>query len=211
MIQFFGADTPNNQKIAIALLEMGLRFEIKLVDLSAGDQNDSQFARINPNRKTPAIFDPNGPGGRPLTLFESAAILLYLGEKSGRFVPNDPVRKWTTIAWTVWQAANLGPTAGQAWHFAPKRNHEAYATGRFLTEGRRLWRVMDERLQQSQHIGDMDFTVADMAVLPWAVASRRLLALRWDDFPNVHRWWKSVMARPLVSDGMGLIRSNKPS
>lgn len=207
-ITFYAADTPNSEKVSIALMEMRLPFDIISVDLERGEQRTPEFMQLSPNGKTPAIVDPIGRGDMPVTLFESAAIVVYLAEKTGMFLPAEPTRRASVLAWTFWQMANLGPVAGQAWHFARRRHEEAYATQRFIAEGRRLWRVMESRLAASPYLGDAEFSIADIVTLPWANASRRLFGARWIDHPNVRRWRDACAARQGVREGLRVLRAS---
>jgi GST-like protein len=199
MIDLFVANTPNNWKVVIAVKEMGLSHHLRRVNLAAGEQFSPAFLALNPNGKTPVMVDADGGTQPPLTLFESGAILPYLAERSGRFLPVDPTRRWTALAWTIWQVAGVGPMLGQAWHFAHRAGPEPdYARERFAHEARRLWAVLDTRLAASPYLGDEDFSIADMAAFPWVWESRNLPGLDWRDYPNVRRWCVRVGRRPGV-------------
>jgi GST-like protein len=199
MIDLYYYTSPNVRKVLIALEELGLPYEIRWTDIGAGEQFDPQYLAINPNGKVPAIVDHDGPGGRPIALFESAAIMLYLAEKTGKLLPADPDRRWEAICWTIWQVANQGPMAGQAAHFvshAPKHGiNDAYATGRYLGEIRRLYEVMDVRLQRDDYLAG-EFSLADIACFPWTrVAAGHGMDPK-TDFPHVAAWMGRIGQRP---------------
>ena len=199
MIDLYFWPTGNGKKISIMLEECGLPYRIIPVNINKGDQSTPEYLSINPNGKMPAIVDHDAPG-RPLVLFESGAILQYLGEKSGQFLPQDLHGKYAVLQWVYWQVAGLGPNAGQAHHFLryyPERLE--YPMHRFKTEVKRLYTVMDEQLAKHEYLAG-DYSIADMAAWPWVV--------RWDwqgqnldDHPNVKRWFEAVGARPGVQRG----------
>ena len=198
MIDLYYYTSPNVRKVLIALEELGLPYEIKWTDISAGEQFEPQYLTINPNGKVPAIVDHDGPGGRRLAVFESAAILLYLAEKTGKLLPADPARRWEAICWTIWQVANQGPMAGQAAHFvshAPKHGIEdAYATGRYVGEVRRLYEVLDIRLRRDDYLAG-EFSIADIACFPWArVAAGHGVDIE-AEFPYVAAWMGRIGER----------------
>jgi GST-like protein len=199
MIDLYFWPTGNGKKISIMLEECGLPYRVIPVNINKGDQSTPEYLSINPNGKMPAIVDHDAPG-RPLVLFESGAILQYLGEKSGQFLPQDLHGKYAVLQWVYWQVAGLGPNAGQAHHFLryyPERLE--YPLHRFKTEVKRLYTVMDEQLAKHEYLAG-DYSIADMAAWPWVV--------RWDwqgqnldDHPNVKRWFEAVGARPGVQRG----------
>jgi GST-like protein len=199
MIDLYTWSTPNGRKVSIMLEECGLPYRVIPVNINKGDQSTPEYLSINPNGKMPAIVDHAAPG-RPLVLFESGAILQYLGEKSGQFLPQDLHGKYAVLQWVYWQVAGLGPNAGQAHHFlrySPERLE--YPMHRFKTEVKRLYTVMDEQLAKHEYLAG-DYSIADMAAWPWVV--------RWDwqgqnldDHPNVKRWFETVGARPGVQRG----------
>jgi GST-like protein len=199
MIELFYYTSPNVRKVLIALEELGLPYEISWTDISAGEQFAPGYLKINPNGKVPAIVDHDGPGGRPLALFESGAILLYLAEKTGRLLPADPGRRWEAICWTIWQVANHGPIAGQAAHFvshAPRHGIEdAYAAGRYTGEVRRLYGVMDLRLQDADYLAG-EFSIADIACFPWTRVAAGHGVDVTAEFPHVAGWMARISARP---------------
>jgi GSH-dependent disulfide-bond oxidoreductase len=198
VIDLYYYTSPNVRKVLIALEELGLPYQIRWTDIAAGEQFGAEYLKINPNGKVPAIVDHDGPAGRPLPLFESGAILLYLAEKTGRLLPEDPQQRWEAICWVFWQVANQGPMAGQAAHFvshAPRHGIEdAYATGRYLGETRRLYEVMDTRLARDDYLAGK-FSIADIACFPWTrVASGHGVDVA--GYPNVSAWMRRISERP---------------
>ena len=198
MIELFYFVSPNARKIHMALEELGLPYEIRWVDITKGDQFDPDFLRINPNNKIPAIVDHDGPDGAPIALFESAAILLYLAEKTGRLLPADPAARWEAICWTIWQVANQGPGLGQATHFttyAPDHGQVVeYAQRRFAAEAARVYRVLDDRLAGRDFIAG-EFSIADLACFPWTRLGKGQ-GITLADYPAVHAWSERIAARP---------------
>jgi len=198
MIDLYYYTSPNVRKIVIALEELGLPYTVRWTDITAGEQFAEDYRAINPNAKVPAIVDHDGPGGTPLALFESAAILLYLAEKTGRLLPQDPALRWTAISWTVWQVANHGPMTGQATHFlryAPQHGiDDEYATHRYRTEVARLYAMLDERLTGRDFLAD-EFSIADIACYPWVrVAKGHGVDIA--EFPAVQAWVARIGERP---------------
>ncbi|MEJ2890274.1 glutathione S-transferase family protein [Actinomycetospora aeridis] len=199
MIDLFYFVSPNARKIHMALEELDLPYAVRWVDITTGDQFAPQFLQVNPNGKIPAIVDHDGPGGAPVALFESAAILLYLAEKTGALLPDDPVARWEAICWTVWQVANQGPGLGQATHFlkyAPDGGHtDPYAQDRFRAEAGRVYRVLDERLAGREYLaGDM-FSIADIACFPWTRLHRNH-GVDVAEYPHVAAWSERIATRP---------------
>jgi GST-like protein len=189
--------TPNGHKVTMFLEESGLPYRIVPVNISAGEQFSPAFLKISPNNRIPALVDhaPAG-GGEPVSLFESGAILLYLAEKIGRFIPNDIRGRAEVLQWLFWQMAGLGPMAGQNHHFvqyAPERI--PYATARYVNETNRLYGVLDRRLADRAYIAGAEYTIADMASYPWIVPHERQQQ-KLDDFPNLKRWFQAVQVRP---------------
>jgi GST-like protein len=198
MIDFYALTSPNVQKVFIMLEETGLEYRVIPVDVWAGKQFEESFRKINPNAKIPVIVDQQGPGGKPHTVFESGAILLYLAEKTGKYLPSDAAARSETIQWLFWQMATVGPMFGQKVHFtmfAPSGND--YSATRYKTEVRRLYDVLETRLTSSQYIGSNDYSIADMACFPWMRAYENHGATK-SSHPNVARWAESVGARPAV-------------
>lgn len=198
MIELFYADTPNVFKVSIALEEMGLRYKRTSISLPDKQQFQSHFTAINPNSKIPAIIDHDPPGGgAPVNVFESGAILLYLAEKSGRFLPKELRPRFEVITWLMWQMAGFGPNLGQANHFLTMAPSDVpYAKERFAKEATRLYGVLDRRLEGRDFICG-SYSIADMACWPWLLY-RELHGQRLEDYPNVTRWFKAIEPRPAV-------------
>jgi GST-like protein len=195
--------TPNGWKITIMLEECGLPYSMIPVDISKGDQFKPEFLAISPNNRMPAIVDHGGPGGKPISIFESGAILQYLGRKTGKFYPKDERSRVEVDQWLFWQMANLGPKAGEANHF---RNYAAeqltYAIDRFANEMHRLYGVMNTRLEQREFLASR-YSIADMACVGWASRAERF-GHDLGEFPNVMRWRAAVTARPAVKRGLAV-------
>jgi len=196
--------TPNGWKISIALEEMGLAYVLKPVAIGRGDQFKPEFLAISPNNRMPAIVDPEGPGGTPISVFESGAILQYLGRKFGKFYPTDERKRVEVDEWLIWQVANLGPIAGQVSHFvnyAPKLIEDPklieYAKTRYVNELNRLCGVMERRLADRAFLAGDDYSIADIASWPWARVVHRL-GQNFDDFPKLKNWVDSIHDRPAV-------------
>lgn len=204
MIRFYAFDTPNGRKISVALEEMGLPYEVHVVDIGKGEQHAPEFVRISPNHKIPAIVDPDGPAGRPLAVFESGAILIYLADKSGRLMPKDPVRRIVALQWLMWQVGGFGPIPGQVHHFTALKDEaeRRYGLQRYMTETRRHYEVMDTHLASHETFAD-EFSIADIAILGWAWRHPRH-HVDLADYPNVKRWYEAMMARPGVQRGFAV-------
>jgi GST-like protein len=203
-IELFAFDTPNGRKISVALEEMGLDYTVTVVNITKDDQFKPDFLRISPNNKIPAIIDPDGPNSAPISVFESGAILLYLAEKSGQFIPRDPVRRISMLEWLMFQMGGFGPMPGQVHHFIGLTSEEdkRYGLQRFMTETRRLYRVMNDRLADRAFFAD-ELSIADFAILGWAWRHQRH-QVELSDFPNVKRWYETMMARPAVQRGFSV-------
>jgi GST-like protein len=204
MIDLHYSATPNGQKIAIMLEEIGAPYRVLPYDIFDGDQLTEAFGRINPNHKLPAIVDQNpAGGGEPVTVFESGAILQYLAEKSGRFLPASGAARAATLSWLTWQVAGLGPMGGQASHFlryAPAG--QDYAVERYTKEVTRLLTVLERRLEKSAYVAGEDYTIADMAIWPGR-ASAFVMGMGLDDWPATRDWFERIRDRPAVSRAMG--------
>lgn len=201
-IELYAWDTPNGRKISVALEEMGLPYRVHPVDITKGEQLAPSFLRISPNNKIPAIIDPEGPGGVPVSVFESGAILLYLGEKTGKFLPVDLKHRVPMLEWLMWQMGGFGPMPGQVHHFLSLKNEQdrRYGLERYANETRRLYGVLDRRLAQVEFVAGM-LSIADFAILGWAWRhERHQVAL--GDFPHVGRWYKALSVRPGVQRGL---------
>ena len=213
MIDLYALTSPNVQKIYIMLEECGLPYKEHFVDVWKGDQYKPEFAKINPNNKIPAIVDHDGPGGKPLAVIESGAILLYLADKTGKFLPKDPAKKFETIQWLMIQLTGVGPMFGQWTHFklfAPKTGID-YSMGRYTSELKRLYEVLESRLGQSPYLGGEDYSIADIATFPWT-RNHDAHGVKWDDHPNLARWFNAIDARPAVKAALakvGAIKSNR--
>lgn len=198
MIDLYYYTSPNARKVLMMLEELGLPYRVLWTDISAGDQHTDDYRRINPNGKVPALVDHEGPGGKPITLFESGAILLYLAEKTGRLLPSDPARRWNVIQWLFWQTSSQGPLLGQAAHFvshAANRGIDVqYAIGRYQSEATRLYAVLETQLTDREYI-DGALSVADIAIFPWVRVAKGQ-GVNLEDFPAVKRWCESIAARP---------------
>jgi GSH-dependent disulfide-bond oxidoreductase len=199
MIDLYFWPTPNGHKITMFLEDAGLDYSIKPVNIGVGDQFKPDFLAFSPNNRMPAIIDQApADGGEPITVFESGAILLYLAEKTGKFLPTDIRGRKTVTEWLFWQVGGLGPMAGQNHHFvqyAPERI--PYAMERYVKETNRLYGVMDKRLSGNAFLGGADYSIADMASYPWVVPHERQQQ-NLDDFPNLKRWFQTIKARPAV-------------
>jgi GST-like protein len=194
-------NTPNGRKISIALEEMGLRYTVYPINITKGEQFAPDFLKISPNNKIPAIIDSDGPHGRPVSVFESGAILLYLGEKTGKFLPEDLEERIPVLEWLMWQMGGFGPMPGQVHHFIALENEQdrRYGLERYSRETRRLYGVLDRRLADREFVAGR-LSVADFAILGWAWRHERH-KVSFDDFPNVGRWYATLMARPGVTRG----------
>ena len=210
-LQLYSLPTPNGVKVSIMLEEIGLPYEAHLVDFNTDDQKTPEFLSLNPNGKIPAIIDPNGPGGQPLGLFESGAILQYLAEKTGKLIPADPARRWQVIQWVHFQMAFVGPMFGQVgfFHkFAGKDYEDKRPRDRYVGESKRLLGVMDQHLDGRQWFMDDDYTIADISMLGWVrnligfYGARELVA--FDTFRNVGAWLERGLARPAVQRGLNI-------
>jgi GST-like protein len=208
-IQLYSLNTPNGVKVSIMLEETGLPYEPHLVDITEGQSQTPAFLSLNPNGKIPAIIDPAGPGGEPLALFESGAILLYLAEKAGMFMPTEPVRRWETIQWLFFQMGAIGPMFGQVGYFnkfAGKAIADKRPLERYVAESRRLLGVLDARLDGRDWLMGEDYTIADIATIGWV---RNLITfyearelVDYDSFTHVAAWLKRALHRPAVKRGL---------
>lgn len=200
-IELHAFDTPNGRKISVALEEMALPYTVRVVDLRKREQFDPEFLKISPSGKIPAIVDPDGPGGAPVSVFESGAILVYLGEKSGRFWPRDLRARIPVLEWLMFQMGNFGPIPGQVHHFVTVEDEDdrRYGLERFSKETLRLYGVMDRRLAPREYFAD-DLSIADFAILGWVWRHPRH-KVDLAEFPHVRRWYDTMMARPAVRRG----------
>ncbi len=200
-IEFYAWDTPNGRKISVALEEMALPYTVRPVDISNRRQFEPDFLKISPNNKIPAIVDPDGPGGTPISVFESGAILIYLGAKTGKFWPADLGGQVPVLEWLMFQMGGFGPFPGQVHHFLQVENEadRHYGLDRYMKETRRLYGVMDRRLAGLPYFAG-DISIADFAILGWAWRHERH-QVDLAEFPNVARWYAAMMARPATQRG----------
>ncbi len=202
-IEFYTWNTPNGRKISVALEEMGLPYRVRPVNISKGEQFAPEFLAISPNNKIPAILDPEGPDGKPISVFESGAILLYLGEKTGRFLPRPLRERVPVLEWLMWQMGGFGPMPGQVHHFLEVKdeNDRRYGLARYDKETRRLYGVLDRRLAGREFVAtEGEPSVADFAILGWAWRHPRH-KVDLAQYPNVKAWYERMMARPATARG----------
>ena len=205
MIDLYSTATPNGHKVHILLEELGLPYRVHHINIGTGDQFKPDFLAISPNNKIPAIVDADGPDGKPMSLFESGAILIYLASKTGRFLGTTDREKFTTLQWLMFQMGGVGPMLGQAHHFriyAPEKIDYAY--DRYTNEAKRLYGVMDRRLSDSAYLAGDDYTIADIATFPWT-RSFKNQGIELADFPHVQRWFDEISARPAVQRGVEVL------
>jgi GST-like protein len=206
MIDLYSWTTPNGRKVHIMLAETGLDYRPHAIDIRAGDQFTPEFLKISPNNKIPAIVDQDGPGGKPMALFESGAILYYLAEKTGQFLPPEGEPRYRVMEWLMFQMGGVGPMFGQANHFLVyaaekfEKDKIEYGQNRYSKETNRLYCVMDKRLERNEFIAGGDYSIADMAIYPWCRNPERR-GVDADDYPNVKRWFDQIEARPGVVKG----------
>lgn len=207
IIQLHSWPTPNGQKVHIMLEECGLAYEAHPIDIGKGDQFAPDFLAISPNNKIPAIVDPDGPSGKPLALFESGAILVYLAEKTGKLLPD--AKKYEVLQWLFFQVGGVGPMLGQAHHFVHYANEKIpYAIERYSREASRLYGVMNKRLADAEYIAGDAYTIADIAIWPWTLSTDRQ-GVNLDDYPQVKRWQAQVGERPAVQRGMQVLAAHR--
>jgi GST-like protein len=201
MIDLYTWATPNGRKVSIMLEECGLPYAVHKIDITKNEQFTPDFLKLSPNNKIPAILDPDGPGGAPYSLFETGAILLYLADKTNRFLPADRAKRFDAIQWLMWQMGGFGPMPGQAHHFLTVENEQdrRYGLDRYLKETRRLYGVADRRLAQVEYFAG-DLSIADFAILGWAWRHERH-KVDLAEFPHVKRWYDAMMARPKTKRG----------
>ena len=205
MIDVYSWATPNGHKVHILLEELALPYQVHPVDIGAGDQFKPEFLRISPNNKVPALVDSDGPDGKPIALFESGAILIYLAEKYNRFVPADLRERYEMLQWLMFQMAGVGPMLGQAHHFriyAPEP--VPYAIDRYTNEAKRLYGVLDRRLAENPWVGCNEYSIADMAIWPW-LRSWKNQGVEMTDFPNVAAWFEKIDQREAVQRGVKVL------
>jgi GST-like protein len=209
MIDAYSWPTPNGHKVHIMLEECSLPYRVHAVDIGAGDQFKPEFLAISPNNRIPAITDSEGPEGKPFSLFESGAILLYLASKTGKFLGRTDAEKFTVMQWVMWQMGGLGPMLGQAHHFrlyAPEKID--YAIKRYSNESNRLYGVMNRQLAKSRYLAGKTYTIADIAAFPWTRAAERQ-GVDWADYPHAKRWHDELMERPAVQRGLAVLQERR--
>lgn len=209
MINVYSWPTPNGHKVHIMLEECGQKlgrdWQVHPIDIGAGEQFSPEFLRISPNNKIPALVDSEGPGGRPMALFESGAILIYLAAKFGKLLPKTDRHKFEVLQWLMFQVGGVGPMLGQAHHFrvyAPEKIE--YAINRYTNEAKRLYGVMNERLKTSPYLGGRSYSIADIAVFPW-LRSWQNQGIDWADYPELKAWFDRIAARPAVQRGVAVL------
>ncbi len=203
MIDLYTWTTPNGRKVQIMLEELGLPYNVHSINIGKNEQFAPDFLKISPNNKIPAIVDSEGPNGKPISLFESGAILMYLAEKTGKFWPQDMPTKYLVMQWLMFQMGGFGPMLGQAHHFlkfAPEKI--PYAMKRYAEEAKRLYGVIDKRLGEAEYLAG-DYSIADIATFPWA-QSFAMQGIDFADYPNVKRWFDAILARPAVQRGIAV-------
>jgi GST-like protein len=209
VIDLYTWPTPNGHKIHIMLEETGLEYKVHPIDIGAGDQFKPEFLKISPNNKMPAMVDRDGPGGKPMALAESGAMLFYLATKTGKFLPHGIRERWQVMQWVMFQMGHIGPMLGQAHHFlqyAPEKIE--YAMKRYGNEANRLYGVVDKRLQESEWVACNEYTIADMAIFPWLRAPERQ-GVDIEHFPTLKRWRERIAARPAVKRGVEVLADRR--
>jgi GST-like protein len=202
MIDLYSWATPNGHKVHIMLEECSLPYTVHAIDIGAGDQFKPEFLKISPNNKMPAIVDQDGPGGKPMSMFESGAILLYLASKTGKFLPEDIRKRWSTLQWLMFQMGGVGPMLGQTHHF---RNYAKdkiqYAIDRYTNEANRIYGVIDRRLAESRYIACDEYSIADIAIWPWTRTPQNQ-GVDKAQYPHFSRWFDEIAERPAVQRGV---------
>lgn len=209
MIEVYSWATPNGHKVHVMLEECGLPYRVHAVDIGAGAQFEADFLAISPNNKIPAITDPDGPDGAPISLFESGAILLYLAGKTGRFLPAGTRERYEVLQWLMFQMGGVGPMLGQAHHFriyAPQKID--YAIERYTNEARRLYGVMDRQLARHRYIAGAEYSIADIAIFPW-LRSWKNQGIDWNDHPHLKGWFDEIAGRPAVQRGVEVLAAQR--
>jgi len=209
MIELYSWPTPNGNKVHIMLEECGLPYRVNPVDIGAGAQFEQDFLAISPNNKVPAIVDPDGPDGKPISLFESGAILLYLAGKTGRLLPADTRGKYEVLQWLMFQMGGVGPLLGQVHHFrmyAPEKI--AYAIDRYTKEANRLYGVINRRLAHTTYVGGNDYSIADIAIFPW-LRSWKNQGVELSDYPHLKGWFDEIAKRPAVQRGVEVLAGQR--
>lgn len=202
MIQLYTWATPNGKKVSVMLEEVELPYEVHPINIAKGDQLKPEYLAINPNNKIPAIIDTDGPGGKLLKLFESGAILMYLAEKTGKFLPQEMTKRYEVIQWLMFQMGGVGPMFGQANYFYRLEEKVPFAIDRYYKEAIRLYKVLEQTLGQRSYLAG-DYSIADIATYPW-VGRHDGHNVKLEEFPNVKRWFETISQRPAVKRGMAV-------
>ncbi|HIF60423.1 MAG TPA: glutathione S-transferase family protein [Rhodospirillales bacterium] len=211
MIDVYSWATPNGRKVHIMLEECNLAYTAHPIDIGKGEQFESEFLKISPNNRIPAITDSEGPDGKPISLFESGAILIYLAEKSNKFLPGDMRHKYETLQWLMFQMGGVGPMFGQSNHFSHYAVDKIpYAINRYDNESKRLYGVMDKQLANTEYLAGDEYTIADIATHPWAQGFERR-GVDENDYPNVKKWVELIHDRPAVKRGFEVLANERPS
>ena len=198
MIDVYTWPTPNGHKVHIMLEETGLNYRVHSVNIREGEQFKPEFLKLSPNNRIPAIVDPDGPNGKPISIFESGAILLYLASKTGKLLPADMHARWSCVQWLMWQMGGLGPMMGQANHFRRYSKEKIqYAMDRYTNEANRLTSVLDKRLGEARYTAGAEYSISDIASFPW-LRGAESRGVNIGEYPNVKRWFDEINARPAV-------------
>jgi GST-like protein len=209
MIDLYTWPTPNGHKVHIMLEETGTPYKVIPIDIGAGDQFKPEFLKISPNNKMPAMVDPDGPGGKPISVFESGAMLIYLASKTGQFLPENIRDRWSTLQWLMFQMGGVGPMLGQAHHFlgyAPEKI--PYAMNRYKNEANRLYGVIERQLAESTYIACDEYTIADMAIVPWLRFPDRQ-GVEIADYPKLRKWRDAILERPAVAKAIKVLADRR--
>jgi len=209
MIDVYSAATPNGHKVHIMLEECGLPYRVHHINIGEGDQFTPEFLAISPNNKIPAIIDSDGPDGKPISLFESGAILVYLAGKTGKFLGATDRQKFITLQWLMFQMGGVGPMLGQTHHFriyAPEKIE--YAINRYTNEAKRLYGVIDTQLSKNAYLAGNEYTIADIATFPW-LRSWKNQGIDWAEYPHAKRWFDEISERPAVKRGVEILASER--
>jgi GST-like protein len=205
MIDVYTWPTPNGHKVHIMLEETGLKYRVHGVNIREGEQFKPAFLKVSPNNRIPAIVDPDGPNGRPISVFESGAILLYLASKTGKLLPADLHARWRCMEWLMWQMGGVGPMMGQANHFRRYSKEKiAYAIDRYTNEVNRLSRVLDKRLEESPYTAGREYSISDIAIFPWYRGAENR-GVNIAEYPHVKRWFDAINARPAVQRALQVL------
>ncbi len=205
MIDVYTWPTPNGHKVHIMLEETRLKYRVHAVNIREGEQFKPGFLKISPNNRIPAIVDHKGPGGKPISVFETGAILLYLASRTGKLLPADLHDRWNCMQWLMWQMGGVGPMFGQANHFRRYSKEKIqYAIDRYTNESNRLTRVLDKRLHEARYVAGKDYSIVDIAIFPWYRGAENR-GVNLEEYPSVKRWFNEIAARPAVQRGVKVL------